>query len=52
MNKRLPSTDLTEVFNIRLTKKQKEQLEQLAKKKNKSKSEFIRSLIKRAHLGR
>jgi len=47
-------TDRTEILNIRMSKKEKEQLAELAKrgKYGSTSSEVIRELVKRAQLGR
>ena len=51
---KLPSTERTEVFTLRISKKEKEQLSELAKKGRYgfTSSEVVRALIKRAQLGR
>jgi Arc/MetJ-type ribon-helix-helix transcriptional regulator len=50
---KLPYTDRTEVFTLRISKKEKEQLTKLAKKGRygSTSSEVVRALIKRALLG-
>lgn len=54
MGNRLPKTDRTEVFTLRISKKEKEQLVELAKKGwyGSTSSEVVRELIKRARLVR
>ncbi|WP_298265666.1 hypothetical protein [uncultured Lutibacter sp.] len=51
---KLPYTDRTEVFTLRISKKEKEQLAELAKKGRYglTASEVVRALIKRAQMGR
>jgi hypothetical protein len=49
---KLPSSELTEVFVMRISKKHKQQLEQLATKNNKygkNSSDVVRTLIEFAH---
>ena len=47
---KLPSTERTEVFTLRISKKEKEQLNELSKKGiyGSTASEVVRALIKRA----
>ena len=54
MGNRMPHTDRLEVITIRVTKKEKEQLAEIAKKGRfgTSLSEVVRELIKRAQFGR
>ena len=51
---KLPSTERTEVFTLRISNKEKEQLAELAKKGRygSTSSEVVRALIKRAQMGR
>lgn len=49
---KLPSSELTEVFVMRISKEHKQKLEQLAKKNNKygnNNSDVVRGLIDSAH---
>jgi len=48
---KLPSSELTEVFVMRISKEHKQKLEQLAKKNKygKNSSDVVRSLIESAH---
>ena len=49
---KLPSSELTEVFVMRISKEHKQKLEQLAKKNNKygkNSSDVVRTLIDKAH---
>lgn len=48
MGNRMPTSENTEIFTMRITKKLKDRLIELAKRKKKSSSEIIRELIESA----
>jgi Arc/MetJ-type ribon-helix-helix transcriptional regulator len=54
MGNRMPHTDRTEVLTLRISKKEKKHLAEMAKKGKygASSSEVVRELIKRAQFGR